>query len=154
MKIPFCRRLLRPVDITFWKLVDETQMSKPPEPTRHHNSTKSWILLSLRADLLCILQCKFIVKKTGDHKSIQVCLHFNWCAPAGKIENMHWQCRSPKGTLHCSNMRHPVSRSIFSTERQLKETVKEMPHWQRNLRRCWTAIYWQQKLVVDRPCLA
>ena len=49
-------------------------------------------------------ECKFIVKKKpGQHKSIQVCLHFNWCAPAGKIENMHWQCRSPKGTLHCIN---------------------------------------------------
>ena len=28
-------------------------------------------------------------KKPGQHKSIQVCLNFNWCAPAGKIENMH-----------------------------------------------------------------
>ena len=33
----------------FWKLVDETQMSKPPEATRHHNSTKLLILLPLRA---------------------------------------------------------------------------------------------------------
>ena len=39
---------------------------------------------------MVIKQCKFIVnKKTGLHFSIQVCLHFNWCAPAGKIENMH-----------------------------------------------------------------
>ena len=30
-------------------LVDETQMSKPPEATRHHNSTKLLILLPLRA---------------------------------------------------------------------------------------------------------
>ena len=42
--------------LLFWKLVDETQISKPPEPNRHHNSTKLWILLSLRADLLYILQ--------------------------------------------------------------------------------------------------
>ena len=42
--------------LLFWKLVDETQISKPPEPTRHHNSIKSWILLPLRADLLYILQ--------------------------------------------------------------------------------------------------
>ena len=40
----------------FWKLVDETQMSKTPEATRHHNLIKLLILLPLRADLLGILQ--------------------------------------------------------------------------------------------------
>ena len=35
--------------LLFWKLVDETQMSKPPESNRHHNSRKLSILLSLRA---------------------------------------------------------------------------------------------------------
>ena len=40
----------------FSELVDETQISKPPEPTRHHNSIKLWILLTLRADLLVTLQ--------------------------------------------------------------------------------------------------
>ena len=25
---------------------------------------------------------------------------------AGKIDNMHWQCRSPSETLHCSNIDH------------------------------------------------
>ena len=40
----------------FRKLFDKTQISKPPEPTRHHNSIKLWILLSLRADLFYILQ--------------------------------------------------------------------------------------------------
>jgi hypothetical protein len=30
----------------FWKLVDETQISKPPEPTRHHNAIK-WSLQNL-----------------------------------------------------------------------------------------------------------
>ena len=40
----------------FWKLVDKTQISKPPKPTRHHNSIKLWILLTLRAELLYILQ--------------------------------------------------------------------------------------------------
>ena len=62
----------------------------------------------------------------GLHFSIQVCLHFNWCVTAGKIENihlpmqvpfckiqktiqgpkelnekidnLHWQCKSPSGT--------------------------------------------------------
>ena len=33
----------------FWKLVDETQMSKPPEATRHHKSKEIFVLLSLRA---------------------------------------------------------------------------------------------------------
>ena len=36
----------------FWKLFDETQISKPPEAARHHNSIKLLILLPLRADLL------------------------------------------------------------------------------------------------------
>ena len=35
--------------LLFWKLVDETQMVKPPEPTSHHNSKKYLILLPLRA---------------------------------------------------------------------------------------------------------
>ena len=41
--------------LLFWKLVDETQISKPPEPTRHHNSIKLLIPLSLRAELLFTL---------------------------------------------------------------------------------------------------
>ena len=44
--------------LLFWKLVDKTQISKPLEPTTHHNSIKLWIFLSLRADLLYILQCE------------------------------------------------------------------------------------------------
>ena len=39
----------------FWKLIRETQISKPPEATRHHNSTKLLILVPLRANLLCTL---------------------------------------------------------------------------------------------------
>ena len=42
--------------LLFFKLDYKTQISKPPEPTRHHNSIKLCILLSLRVDLLCILQ--------------------------------------------------------------------------------------------------
>ena len=38
----------------FWKLVDGTQISKPPEATKNHNSIKLLILLPLRADLLYI----------------------------------------------------------------------------------------------------
>ena len=37
-------------------LMNETQMSKTPEATRHHNLIKLLILLPLRADLLGILQ--------------------------------------------------------------------------------------------------
>ena len=35
--------------LLFWKLVEETQMSKSLEGTRHHNSTKLLIFLPLRA---------------------------------------------------------------------------------------------------------
>ena len=42
----------------FWKLVDETQMYEPPEATGHHNLLKSSILLPVRANLLCNLQCE------------------------------------------------------------------------------------------------
>ena len=44
--------------LLFWKLVHETQISKPPEAARHHNSTKLLILLPFRADLLCTLHYK------------------------------------------------------------------------------------------------
>ena len=43
--------------VLFWKLVDETQISPPPEATRHHSLTKSWILLPLRAIYLRPFQC-------------------------------------------------------------------------------------------------
>ena len=52
----FCLRLLRPAGVIFWKPVDETQMSKPLEATKHHKSIKNLICLTLRADLLCTLQ--------------------------------------------------------------------------------------------------
>ena len=35
--------------LLFWKLVQETQMSTPPEATRHHISTQLLVLLHLRA---------------------------------------------------------------------------------------------------------
>ena len=54
--VPFCgidhqksNFLLIISDTLFWKLVDATQISKPLEATRHHNSTKLLILLPLRA---------------------------------------------------------------------------------------------------------
>ena len=42
--------------LLFLKLVYETQILKPSEPTKNHSSIKLLILLSLRADLLCTLQ--------------------------------------------------------------------------------------------------
>ena len=36
-------------------MVHETQISKPVEATRHHDSTKLLVFLTLRADLLCTL---------------------------------------------------------------------------------------------------
>ena len=42
----------------FKKLFHETQILKPPEPTMHHSSIKLLIILPLRADLLCTLQCE------------------------------------------------------------------------------------------------
>ena len=47
-------RLLRIVYVTFFKLVYETKISKPLEPTI--NKIKLWILLPLRADLRVTLQ--------------------------------------------------------------------------------------------------
>ena len=41
--------------LLFWKLVDETQISKPLEATRHHISTILLVFLPLRSDLLCTL---------------------------------------------------------------------------------------------------
>ena len=66
--------------LLFWKLVDKTQMYKPPEPTRHHNSIKSLVLLPLRADLLCTLQCEtpctsYIFKK---YKNLNATFYELW----------------------------------------------------------------------------
>ena len=49
----------------FWKLICETQISKPPEATRHHNSTKLLILVPLRANLLCTLHYETPCKWEG-----------------------------------------------------------------------------------------
>ena len=46
---PFCQRLLRSANVNFLKLIDEPQISIPPEATRHHNLSKLMILLPLRA---------------------------------------------------------------------------------------------------------
>ena len=42
--------------LLFFKLVDATQILKPPEPTTHHSSIELLIPLPLRADLLSTLQ--------------------------------------------------------------------------------------------------
>ena len=42
----------------FWKLVEETKMYEPPEATGHHKLLKLSILLPIRDNLLCTLQCE------------------------------------------------------------------------------------------------
>ena len=61
--------------LPFWKLVDETQISTPPELTRHHNSIKLWILLPLRADLFPTLQYEIPCSVNLSQISR---LHVNW----------------------------------------------------------------------------
>ena len=48
----------------------KTQIFKPPKPTRHHNSIELWILLSLRAHLLCILQYEALCSAKDDEKHL------------------------------------------------------------------------------------
>ena len=42
----------------FWKLVEETKMYEPPEATGRHKLLKLSILLPIRDNLLCTLQCE------------------------------------------------------------------------------------------------
>ena len=44
--------------LLFFKLVDETQIYEPLEATRHHDLIKLLILLPVRTNLLCTLQCE------------------------------------------------------------------------------------------------
>ena len=44
--------------LLFSKLVDETKIYETPEATKHHNSLELLILLHVRANLLCTLQCE------------------------------------------------------------------------------------------------
>ena len=61
--------------LLFWKLVDETQISKPPEPTMNHNLMKWLILLPIRAELLFTLQyeipCRGVTVPAGSPKGIE-----------------------------------------------------------------------------------
>ena len=68
--------------LLFWTLIDKIQISKPPEATMHHNSMKSWNLLSIRADSLCILYgdtadqvCKLCFHIKSDHEKRLYNLH-------------------------------------------------------------------------------
>ena len=55
--------------LIFCKLVDGTQISTSPKATRHHNSTKSLILLPLRAIYFYSLHyetpCRSVVNSTA-----------------------------------------------------------------------------------------
>ena len=51
---PFCQRLLRPAYmLLFWKLIDKNQISKPPKPTRHHNSKNYWFTCHIPYEIPC-----------------------------------------------------------------------------------------------------
>ena len=60
----------------FWKLVDETQISAPPEATRHHKSKSILVLLSLRANLKIQFRSETpCTLKTGTSKKLmETCL--------------------------------------------------------------------------------
>ena len=52
-----------------------------------------------------ISQCKLVVNiKNGLILTNTSMFAWNWCRLAGKIDNMHWQCRCPSGRLHHSNI--------------------------------------------------
>ena len=46
------------VFIVYFLHFDKTQMYEPLKATKHHNSLELSILLPVRANLLCILQCE------------------------------------------------------------------------------------------------
>ena len=91
----FFPRLLRPANLFFFKLVDETLMSKPLEATRHHKSIKLLILLPLRADLLCILQyetpCK-IIARLRNRYNLKLRGYINSCRLLQKTKNFDKVC--------------------------------------------------------------
>ena len=60
--------------LLFWKLVDETQNFKPREPSMHRTSIKLLILLPVRADFLCTLQCEIHYEKKLT-KNIRLCMY-------------------------------------------------------------------------------
>ena len=51
--------------LLFWKLVDETQISKPPKPTMNHKPIKWLILPPFRAELLFTLQNEIPCTRPG-----------------------------------------------------------------------------------------
>ena len=58
----------------FSKLVEETKMYKPPETTGHHKLLKLSILLPVRANLLCTLQCETPCKSHCERYPIEAVL--------------------------------------------------------------------------------
>ena len=72
--------------LIFWKLVDETQISKPLESTRH-NLIKLLILLPLRVDLLCNLQYEYV--GTYVHNLSRSCLQLKMKIKIGLSESFY-----------------------------------------------------------------
>ena len=128
--------------LLFWKLVDETQKSTPPEPTKHHNSIKLWILLSLRADLLYILHYETPCIHHSLHKLTNNCPHFfchykNNKKIAGKWDS--WVCQILK----------------FVSKRQNSMILKVKKWTQRsNSIQIWSILYtWMTESAWDNPFL-
>ena len=74
--------------LVFWKLVDETQISKPLESTRH-NLIKLLILLPLRVDLLCNLQYEYVLCSRYVHNLTRSCLQLKMKIKIGLSESFY-----------------------------------------------------------------
>jgi hypothetical protein len=61
----FCRKLLRLAYVFFWRLVDETQISLPPEATRYHQSIK--------------LLCRYLIRKVNQLILVKICKYISTC---------------------------------------------------------------------------
>ena len=61
------------VMLLFWKLVQQTQTSKPLETSRHHNPTKLLVFPPLRVDLLCTLYYETPCRKAFS----EICFHYS-----------------------------------------------------------------------------
>jgi hypothetical protein len=93
--------------LLFWKLVDETQISQPPDATRHHNSTNLSIVLTLRAIQFGPIQydtpCRYvqfwtlIIKWTFTCFNIHLCQKFwNEQTNIGHNLKKNWLCQKIK----------------------------------------------------------
>ena len=114
----------------FWKLVDETQMVKPPEPTIHHNSKKYLILLPLRAiyfrsfhyETPCIFGwlCNFVRQK-WDHTWGVYCILFikSWrLGMANKLVDIIRSKDFCSGILFAKSLWSTVRKNVLMIEKK------------------------------------